>query len=170
MAAGRIAIWWAEELAIKLWPYAVDRGGRGYDLKSIIDGAIAMNLSMANSLLSAGNRVPLSPVLAVIRGRRKMTMFGMVSLALTMLLGFAWAVLAQNYVSQMAPRIRYCSSGAHRSSTVGVFEGQNAEQDKPFRTCVADESQRRCGTAVLEDEQSSASTTNNLTNPSSPHN
>jgi hypothetical protein len=98
-----------------------------------------------------------------------MTMFAMVSLALTMLLGFAWAVLAQDYVSQMTPRIRYCGSGAHRSSVVGLFEGQNAEQDKPFRTCVADEGQCHCGTAIL-DEQSSASTTNNLTKPSSPHN
>lgn len=54
MAVGRIAIWRAEEPAAKPCPYAVDRGGRGYDLKRIIDGAIAMNLSMANSLLSAG--------------------------------------------------------------------------------------------------------------------
>jgi hypothetical protein len=48
MAADRIAIWRAEEPAVKLWPY-----GRGHDLKSMIDGAIAMNLGMANSLLSA---------------------------------------------------------------------------------------------------------------------
>jgi hypothetical protein len=59
MAAGRIAIWRAEEPAVKLWPYAVDRGGHGRDLKRIVDGAIAMNLGMANS-----HRVPLSPVLA----------------------------------------------------------------------------------------------------------
>jgi hypothetical protein len=56
MPAGRIAIWRAEE-SVK-WPYAVDRSGRGYDLKSIIDGAIAINLSMANSLLSAGEQSP----------------------------------------------------------------------------------------------------------------
>jgi hypothetical protein len=77
-----------------------------------------------------------------------MTMFAMVSLALTMLLGFAWAVLAQDYVSQMTPRIRYCGSGAHRSSVVGLFEGQNAEQHEPFRTRITNEGQRRCGTAI----------------------
>jgi hypothetical protein len=60
-------------------------------------------------------------------------MFAMASLALTMLLGFARAVLAQNYVSQMTPRIRYCGgSNAHRSSAAGLFKGQNADRTSRF--------------------------------------
>jgi predicted membrane metal-binding protein len=61
-------------------------------------------------------------------------MFARISLALTMLLGSAWAALAQNYVSQMTPRIRYCGFRAHRIECCQPVRRATSEQDEQFRT------------------------------------
>jgi hypothetical protein len=70
-------------------------------------------------------------------------MFTKISLALTILLGSAWAVLAQNYVNQMAPRARHHGSVEHRATPVDLFEGRDAGPNEQFKICVTDEGQGR---------------------------
>jgi hypothetical protein len=101
---------------------------------------------------------PLSPVLAVIGSRRRTTMFAKISLALTMLLGSAWAALAQNYVSQMTPRIRYCDFGAHRIQCCQPVRRAKCRAGRAVSNIY--EGQCRCGWQRLTRlEQSCASKT-----------
>lgn len=60
-------------------------------------------------------------------------MFTKISLALTMLLGSARAVLGQSYVHQMPPRARHHGSVAHRASPVDLFEGRDAGPNEQFQ-------------------------------------
>jgi hypothetical protein len=89
---------------------------------------------------------PLSPVLAVIGSRRRTTMFARISLALTMLLGSGWALLAQNYVSQMTPRIRYCGFGAHRIQCCQPVRRAKCRAGRAVSNIY--EGQCRCGAAI----------------------
>ncbi len=62
-------------------------------------------------------------------------MFTKISFALRMLLGSAWAVLAQNYVNQMAQRVRHPGSVI---SPFGLLEGRGSRPSEQFRICVMD--------------------------------
>ncbi len=68
-------------------------------------------------------------------------MFTKISLALTMFLGSAWAVLGQSYVNQMPPRTRHHDSVAHRASPVDLLEGRDARPNEQFKICVTDDGQ-----------------------------
>jgi hypothetical protein len=59
-------------------------------------------------------------------------MFTKLSLALTLLLGSALAVLAQSYVDQMTPRGKHRGSVTRRASPVNLFEGRDAGPNEQF--------------------------------------
>jgi hypothetical protein len=70
-------------------------------------------------------------------------MFTRISLALTLLLGSEWAVLAQNYVDQVTPRARHYGSVGRRAAPVNLFEGRDAGPSEQFQICVTDDGQGR---------------------------
>ena len=70
-------------------------------------------------------------------------MFTRISLALTLLLGSAWSVLAQNYVNQMMPRAKHHGSVVHQDTPVNLFEGRDVGPSEQFQICVTDNGQGR---------------------------